>query len=112
MRAGKVRPIFTGTSNRLPVLPDVPSSAEVGLAEFDAASWLGMAVTGGTPMPVQMKLHDEIVAIVKSQRFKDAVEKLGMTTMDSGSPEELDTFAQKEIVRWGEVVRKSGATSE
>jgi len=112
MKAGKVRPIFSGTRTRLPVLPDVPSSTEVGLTDFHAASWLGIAVTGGTPMPVQSKLHDEIVGIVKSQGFKDAVEKLGMTTMESGSLEELDAFVQKEIVRWGEVVKKSGATAE
>jgi tripartite-type tricarboxylate transporter receptor subunit TctC len=112
MKAGKVRPIFTGTRTRLPVLPDVPSAPEAGLANFHAASWLGMAVTGGTPMPVQSKLHDEIVTIVKSQGFKEAVEKLGMTAMDSGSLEELDAFVQKEIVRWGEVVRKSGATAD
>ncbi|MBX9825002.1 MAG: tripartite tricarboxylate transporter substrate binding protein [Xanthobacteraceae bacterium] len=112
MKAGKVRPIFTGTRTRLPVLPDVPSSAEVGLVDFHAASWLGIAVTGGTPVPIRSKLRDEIVTIVKSQAFKEAVEKLGMTTMESGSLEELDAFVQKEIVRWGEVVRKSGATAE
>ncbi len=112
MKAGKVRPIFAGTRARLPVLPDVPSSAEVGLADFHAASWLGMAVTGGTPMPVQSKLHDELVSIVKSDGFKTSVEKLGMTTMESGSLEELDAFVQKEIIRWGEVVKKSGASAE
>ncbi len=63
-------------------------------------------------MPIRSKLRDEIVTIVKSQAFKEAVEKLGMTTMESGSLEELDAFVQKEIVRWGEVVRKSGATAE
>ncbi|AMN42917.1 Bug family tripartite tricarboxylate transporter substrate binding protein [Rhodoplanes sp. Z2-YC6860] len=112
MKAGKVRPIFAGTSARLPVLPDVPSAAEVGLSNFNAASWLGIAVTGGTPLPVQSKLHDEIIAIVKSEAFKSTVDKLGMTTMHSGSLEELDAFVKTEIVRWGEVVRVSGATAE
>jgi len=112
MKSGKVRPIFAGTRTRLPVLPDVPSSVEVGLADFHAASWLGMAVTGGTPKPVQQKLRDELVGIVKSNGFKDAVVKLGMTTMESGSLEELDAFVQGEITRWGEVVRASGATAE
>lgn len=112
MKTGKVRPIFAGTSARLPVLPDVPSAAEVGLSNFNAASWLGIAVTGGTPLPVQSKLHDEIIAIVKSQAFKSTVDRLGMTTMQSGSLEELDAFVKTEIVRWAEVVKISGATAE
>jgi tripartite-type tricarboxylate transporter receptor subunit TctC len=112
MKSGKVRPIFTGTRTRLPVLPDVPSAVEVGLADFNAASWLGMAVTGGTPLPIQSKLRDELVRLVKSDSFKDTVEKLGMTTMESGSLQELDAFVQDEITRWGDVVKKSGATVE
>ena len=49
---------------------------------------------------------------MKSQAFKSTVDKLGMTTMESGSLEELDAFVKTEIVRWGEVVRISGATAE
>ena len=110
MKAGKVRPIFAGTQERLAVLPDVPSIREQGLADFNAASWLGVAVTGGTPEPIKMKLHDELVRIVDSDAFKTTVDRLGMSAMHSGSLGELDAFVQKEIVRWGEVVRTSGAT--
>lgn len=110
MKAGKVRPIFTGTKDRLAVLPDVPSISEQGLSDFNAASWLGVAATGGTPMPIQQKLHDELVGIVASQDFRTTVDRLGMSAMRSGSLAELDAFVQDEIVRWGEVVKKSGAT--
>jgi tripartite-type tricarboxylate transporter receptor subunit TctC len=112
MRAGKVRPVFTGVRNRLSVLPDVPSAGEVGLADFHAASWLGIAVTGGTPLPVQTRLHDALVDIVRSDAFKSSIETLGMSTLASGSLAELDAFMQREITRWGEVVKKSGATAQ
>ena len=112
MRTGKVRPIFTGARTRLSVLPDVPSSREVGLADFHAASWLGIAVTGGTPLPIQQRLRDTLVDIVRSAAFKASVENLGMATLESGTLAELDAFMQREIVRWGEVVRRSGATAE
>ena len=110
MKAGKVRPIFAGTQERLAVLPDVPSIREQGLADFNAASWLGVAVTGGTPEPIKAKVHDELVRIVDSDAFKTTVDRLGMSAMHNGSLGELDAFVQKEIVRWGEVVKKSGAT--
>ena len=112
MKGGKVRPIFTGTASRLSVLPDLPSASEVGLKDFNAASWLGVAVTAGTPRPVMQKLHDELVGIVKSKAFKTTVDTLGMQTLDSGSLDELDAFVQKEIVRWAAVVKQSGATAQ
>jgi tripartite-type tricarboxylate transporter receptor subunit TctC len=112
MKSGMVRPIFTGSRTRLSVLPDVPSASEVGLVDFHAASWLGIAVTGGTPLPVQARLRDALVDIVRSQAFRASVETLGMSTLESGTLGELDAFMQREIVRWGEVVRKSGATAQ
>ena len=112
MKAGKVRPIFTGTQRRVSALPDLPSMSEVGFADFNAESWLGVAVTGGTPLPIKAKLREELVAIVKSPAFKATVDKLGMTTMESGTLDELDAFVQREIARWGEVVKKSGATAD
>ena len=112
MKAGKIRPIFTGTRARLAVLPDVPSMDEVGLAGFNAASWLGVAVASATPLPVKTKLHDELAGIVRSAAFKANVDKLGMTVMNNGSLDELNAFMQQEIVRWGVVVKKSGASAE
>ncbi len=109
MRTGKVRPIFTGTAERLAVLPDVPSVKEAGLDDFNAASWLGIAAATATPRPIQAKLHDELVIAVRSPAFKTMIDRLGMTVLENGSLDELNTFMQQEIVRWGEVVKKSGA---
>jgi len=109
MKAGKVRPIFTGTAERLPVLPDVPSVKEAGLNDFNAASWLGVAVATATPLPIREKLHQKLVAAVRSPSFKTMIDRLGMTVLENGSLDELNAFMQQEIVRWGEVVRKSGA---
>jgi tripartite-type tricarboxylate transporter receptor subunit TctC len=110
MQAGSVRPIFSGTAERLSMLPDIPSAREAGLDDFNAASWLGVAAPGRTPLPIQAKLHDELIGIVQSADFKATVDKLGMTVLPSGSLEELDAFVQEEIKRWGMVVKKSGAT--
>ena len=112
MRAGKVRPIFAGTPERLAVLPDVPSVKEAGLDGFNAASWLGIGIGSAVPLPIKTKLHDELAAIVKSPAFHTTVAKLGMTVLPNGSLAELDAFRLQEIVRWAEVVKKSGATAD
>jgi tripartite-type tricarboxylate transporter receptor subunit TctC len=113
MRAGKVRAIAAGTKSRLAVLPDIPSVSESGipaLSNFDAISWLAVAVTGGTPMPIQQKLHDELEKIVASESFQASLSKLGLTPMEGGSLAKIDSFVQSEIVRLGDVVRKSRAS--
>jgi tripartite-type tricarboxylate transporter receptor subunit TctC len=107
-----VRPIFTGTAERLAVLPDLPSAKEVGLADFNAASWLGLAVATATPQPVKAKLHAELVAAVQAPAFKTMIDRLGMTVLKNGSLDELNDFMQREIERWGAVVRASGAKTD
>jgi tripartite-type tricarboxylate transporter receptor subunit TctC len=73
MQVGNVRSIFAGTAERLALLPDIPSAKEAGLNDFNAASWLGVAVPGHTPLPIHAKLHDDLVSIVQSADFKATV---------------------------------------
>ena len=113
MRAGKVRAVAAGTRTRLAVLPNVPSITESGikeLSDFHAASWLAVAAPAGTPMAIQEKLHQELEQIVASDSFKDTLDKMGLTPMQRGSLAEINRFVQQEIVRLGEVVKKSGAS--
>jgi tripartite-type tricarboxylate transporter receptor subunit TctC len=113
MRTGKVRAIAAGTKSRLAVLPDIPSvseSAIPALSNFDAISWLAVAVTGGTPMPIQQKLHNELQKIVTSDSFKESLSKMGLTEIQGGSLAAIDDFVQSEIVRLGDIVKKSGVS--
>ena len=66
----------------------------------------------GTPKPIVQKLHAEIVKILAQPEVKEKLSvQLGMTIVGS-SPEELAAHMAREIPRWAELVRKSGASAE
>jgi tripartite-type tricarboxylate transporter receptor subunit TctC len=65
LRAGKLKPLATGSSQRSAALPDVPTLAEAGVPNYEASIWWGWASRAGTPQSVLNRLSNEIVAIQK-----------------------------------------------
>ena len=93
-------------------MPDVAPIAELGVPGFDAAAWQMVVAPGATPKPVVDRLHAELKAIMAMPETRQAIARIGLVPVDTGSPEELQGFVRAEIVRWGEVVRRSGASVE
>jgi tripartite-type tricarboxylate transporter receptor subunit TctC len=112
IKAGKVRAIAISSKQRVAALPDVPTVAESGLPGYEAVAWLGLAAPGDTPRPIVDKLFAEVRAIVAAPDVAAQIGRLGMTPMQNPSVDELKAFVLAEIVRWGEVVKVSGATAE
>ena len=65
-----------------------------------------------TPKPVADKLHAELKAIMAMPETRQAITRIGLVPVDTGSPDELQGYIRSEIVRWGDVVRRSGASVE
>jgi tripartite-type tricarboxylate transporter receptor subunit TctC len=108
IKAGKVRPIGVSTRARLAGLPDVPSIAESGLPDFDAASWQILVAPAKTPRPIVDKLHDEIEAVLAMPEIKEKIVTDGMVPVPGQSVESLQAFVKAEIARWGKVVHQAG----
>ena len=85
--------------------------AEQGLAGFDASSWLGFVAPAQTPAPIVKRLADETEKILKSPEMIAHIHELGA---ESGTAFRNDfaAFMQAETVKWGEVIRVSGAKVE
>ena len=66
IRGGKLRPLGVGSVKRSPTLPDVPTVIEAGVPGYEAANWIGLVATGGTPEPIVARLHKEISEIMAS----------------------------------------------
>ncbi|MFZ5781670.1 MAG: Bug family tripartite tricarboxylate transporter substrate binding protein [Pseudomonadota bacterium] len=64
VRAGKLRALGVTSKQRAASLPDVPTIAEAGVADYELASWYGILAPAGTPRPIVDKLHDVIAKIV------------------------------------------------
>ena len=111
IRAGKVRALAVTSSQRHPLLPEVPTVTESGYPGFEALSWQGMFAPAGTPREVVQKLNTELL---KALQAKDLQEQFGSQGFFVGgsSPAEFRAFIDKDIARWAEVVRAAGIKVE
>jgi tripartite-type tricarboxylate transporter receptor subunit TctC len=108
VKTGKLKMLGISSSKRFPTLPDVPTVAESGVPGFDAVSWAGVCVPGGTPKDVINKLQQEIAKVLhapnlKTRLLNDGIEPIGST------PEQFLEHTKKEAVKWGKVVKDTGA---
>ena len=106
IQAGKIRPLAAASQSRVPILPDVPTFAEVGIGGIDVSLWFGVSGPAGMPPAVVQRLNAEIGKVLQLSDIKDALGRQGAVPM-GGPPERYDTFVRAEQARWGDVVRKN-----
>jgi tripartite-type tricarboxylate transporter receptor subunit TctC len=105
---GKVRALAVTTGKRIPAAPEIPPIGET-LKSFDSAPWQMLMAPAGTPKPVVDKLHKEIVAYIASAEGQKKLLDMGLVPGAPTSPAELAKFVGKEVVAWGDLVKKAGA---
>ncbi len=111
IQGGRLRPILVTSATRNAVLPDVPTAAEAGLADFVVTSWQAVMARAGLPQPVLAKVHEATVAAL---RHPESVQRLNAIGFDvvANSPDDYRTFQEAEITRWREVVRSANIRAE
>ncbi|MEO6564847.1 MAG: tripartite tricarboxylate transporter substrate binding protein [Casimicrobiaceae bacterium] len=107
-KAGKLRALAVTTAKRSPVAPDVPTLAEAGLAGYEIGSWQGVFAPAGAPPEVVKRLNTEIVKIINAPDVQAKLLDLGAEPV-ANSSEDFTAFVKSEVVKWGDVVKKSGA---
>ena len=107
INAGQLLALAVASNKRSSALPDVPTMAEAGMADFDTSLWLGLLAPAGTPKPVVDKLND---AARKAMNAPDAVELLRKEGYEplNATPDEFAAFINSEFTRWSEVARGAG----
>ena len=111
IKAGKLRCIATGSTHRLPQLPDVPTVAEQGFPGFEMTQWYGL-LAPATMAPAHVdRLAVEAQKAMKSQ---GALERLNQDAAQSvgGSPAQFAQFIAQEQKRWKEVVQRARIKAE
>jgi len=104
IQSGKLRVLATTGKERLPSLPDVPTTAEAGLPKLDATSWFGVFAPARTPKPIVDKLSAEIAKVVADPAFQKKAQEQGATA-DYQNPQQLDARVRRETASWTEVVK-------
>jgi tripartite-type tricarboxylate transporter receptor subunit TctC len=108
VRSGKVRGLGVSSLKRSPIFPDLPAIAEAGVPGYETNSWGGIVVPVGTPKAIVVKLNTEINKALQSATLKERYASIEAEPV-GGTPEQFAGFVKKETVKWGDVVRKSGA---
>ncbi len=110
-RAGRVRILATSGAARSPVLPDVPTFAELGLKNVVATGWFGFFAPAATPKAAVETLNR---GINKALASPDVVERLAKIGMDpaTSTPEEFARIVSSDYAKWGPIVKASGFTAD
>jgi tripartite-type tricarboxylate transporter receptor subunit TctC len=109
--SGQVRALAVLSPQRNPVLPDVPTSAEVGFAALQGGAWFGLMAPAGTPRAAVDWLNAETRKAFEVPEVRERLSKQGLQ-LPLGSPEEFAALIAAESKRWGEVIRKGGIKLE
>jgi tripartite-type tricarboxylate transporter receptor subunit TctC len=107
-KAGKLRALAVTTAKRSSIAPDVPTLAESGLAGYEVGSWQGAFAPAGTPPEIVKRLNAEMVKIINSPDVREKLVGLGAEPV-ANTPEEFGALVKTEVVKWADVVKKSGA---
>ncbi len=108
VKDGRLNAVAVMSGTRSEVMPDVPTTTELGQPELKSETWFGLLAPAGTPTEVIQKINGAINQALATPEFKAKLVQMGFTTM-GGTPQEfVDTLAA-DIEKWGEIVKFSGA---
>ena len=101
---GKMRGLAVTLPQRDPKLPQVPSTVEAGLPDFQLSTWTGFYAPKGTPRDVVQRINRDIIAACNDAQLLTRFEGLGGRPVTS-TPEEFAAFTRSEMERWGKIIR-------
>ncbi len=101
-QAGRAKILAVATQKRSPLLPDVPTLIEAGLADFESATWNAISAPPKTPPAIIAKLNAAIVEGLAQVRSR--LEAVSMTPADL-KPQQAGEFVKADLRRWSDVVR-------
>jgi tripartite-type tricarboxylate transporter receptor subunit TctC len=105
--AGKTRLLLVAAKNRLPYIPDVPTSAEAGIPNYLMTVWLGVVAPTGTPKPVVDRVHALVQGMLKDAGMQKRMAGAAIDVMPM-SQSAFAQFVKDEYVRWEKIVKDAG----
>jgi tripartite-type tricarboxylate transporter receptor subunit TctC len=106
IEGGKLRPLATASTERLAILSDLPTFAELGMKGIEISLWYGVVAPAKTSSVIIQRLNAELQTILKMPDVQASFAKQGAAAM-FGSPQDYAAFMQAESQRWGAIVKKN-----
>jgi tripartite-type tricarboxylate transporter receptor subunit TctC len=111
IQAGKAKAIAVLTKERLPALPDVPTSKEAGMEGWVAEGWYGLLTTAGTPRAIVNRLNTEWNRIAAMPDVKEKLQRLDFYPI-AETPEQFAEFLNAESLLWAKIIKEAGIVAE
>ncbi len=111
VQTGKLAGLGVSSTKRNPSVPNVPTFIELGLADFEAVSWVGILVPAGTPQPIVDRLHKEITAVLAEPAIRERFATLGIDPVGN-TPAEFSAQIRADLVRWQRVVERGNIKAD
>ena len=111
MKSAKLRALAVTGDKRTPIVPELPTVAESGLAGYAVVSWFGLLAPAGTPQEIITRLNSETNTAMRAPDMKERLAAEGADPM-AGSATEFAALLKTEIAKWARVVRQAGIAPE
>ena len=111
VKGGKLKALGVSTTERNPLLPEVPTIAEAGVKGYDMGYWFAAYAPAGTPPAAVAKLRELLAAATQSAGAKNFFDSSGSVAWTT-SPEALAKFQADETAKWGKVIKAAGIEPE
>jgi tripartite-type tricarboxylate transporter receptor subunit TctC len=112
IKSGKLRALGVTSAKRSPELPNVPTIAEAGVPGYEMVAWFGIAAPKGLPRDIQMKLHGDLMKVLKTADMQKSMRSVGQEVALQERPEQFYDFMKVEAAKWARVVHDAGAKVE
>ncbi len=109
VQAGTIRAYAVATADRNPALPDVPTTKEAGLPDYQVSAWNAMFAPKGTPKPVVDKLNNALVKALDDESVRKRLLDLGSDIPDKAgrTPQALADLVKREVDRWTPLMKEA-----
>jgi tripartite-type tricarboxylate transporter receptor subunit TctC len=111
---GNIKAYAIATPERSPALPEVPTTKEAGLPNYEVSAWNAMFAPKGTPKEIQAKLADALNKALDDDNTRKRLLELGGVIPDKAGrgPEALQKLVESEVARWTPVLKAAGAVAQ
>jgi tripartite-type tricarboxylate transporter receptor subunit TctC len=110
-RGGQIRALAVTGASRSPLMPELPTLQEAGVAGYDIGAWMAVYAPARTPREATDRFGQAVLKVLRDPAMVRRLSELGFD-VDPGDAEELAAFQQRELARWGEIIRAAGIQPE
>ena len=111
LKSGKARGIASTGTERIAILPDLPTLDESGVPGFESSSWTAIAAPAATPRAVIARLNKELNAILRMPDVRELF-KASAATITGGAPEKFRDILKRDFETYGKLIKEAGIKTE